>query len=61
MRCPVPYALLALLGWGAADAAVGRVGGWPGVRWLSTLLRRRSAPVEANLRYEEQAAYNKDA
>lgn len=60
MRCPVPYALLALLGWGAADAAVGRVGGWPGFRRLVALLRRaRPAPVEKHLRYEEPQAYNK--
>ena len=60
MRCPVPYALLALLGWGAADATLGRVGGWPGFRRLVALLRRhRPRPVPDHLRNEEPPAYNK--
>ena len=61
MRCPVPYALLALLGWGAADAAAGRIGGWLGFRRWIALVRRRPGSSAPNLRYEEPPAYNKDA
>lgn len=57
MRCPVPYALLALLGWGAVDAAIGRVGGWLSLRRWTTLVRRRPASPAAALRYEEPSAY----
>ena len=50
MRCPVPYALLALLGWGAVDAAVGRLGGWLGLRrWAALVRRHRPASAEDKL------------
>ena len=57
MRCPVPYALLALLGWGALEAAIGRVGGWLGLRRWAALFGRRPPATTSPLRYEEPPAY----
>lgn len=57
MRCPVPYALLALLSWGAVDAAIGRIGGWLGLRRWAALFGRHPPAPRSPLRYEEPSAY----
>lgn len=58
MRCPVPYALLALLGWGAVDAATRRIGSW--VRAVGLAARAehdRPVAPDTLLPYEEPPAY----